>query len=141
MQEQWGERNCASMSRRTENRAHWEIEDDADCANYPERRLWLAVIVQALEDYEGLLQRIESAWNQTRRPVNRQLWIEACEVRRHCEHSLFEAICEHAGIPHRRILLKLNHFDREYCFNVIPVETRAEIRSAWQIRQFRKHIK
>lgn len=104
-----------------------EIEDGEQ--SFPERRLWAAVVLQALEDYEDLLRQFESYWNKVQRPVQYQLWCEACAIRRHCQHELFQTICEHAGIDYGRVVRKIRQMERDYCFASIPHETSGTVYS------------
>jgi hypothetical protein len=114
-----------------------EIDFEPD-ANYPERRLWLAVIVQALADYEDLLRKVESAWNHLQRPTQRQQYLEVKQLQRHLADPLFELICEHAGIAVEKVARKVRRFEKDYCFNAIPVEDDAPVLSDWQMRKVRR---
>lgn len=131
-----GTTELSSLNVRTQLRSPslW-YEPSADA--YPERRLWLSVVIQAIADYEGACYRIESTWVKTQRPVARELHLELESVRRQICHEFFNTVCDLAGIEHVVVLGKVKQFDWDYSIAAIPCDPHGEVLSVWQHRQVR----
>jgi hypothetical protein len=104
----------------------------------PERQLWAAVILTALEEYESWCRSSEKHWREWNQPAPRSYWMEILDIRRHCTHRWFGVVCALADIEHEWIIDRLQEIDREYCINSIPFDQGGEILSIWQKRALNK---
>lgn len=105
---------------------------------YPEQRLWQAIILATLNDYEEWCRRIESSWNHMQQPVNRDFKYALDGIRRECTDKWFQQICDLAQIARPSIFRQFDKFDKEYCVNVIPIASQPfQVLSEWQARKNR----
>lgn len=105
-------------------------------AAVPETRLWCAIILSTLVEYQEWLQRISSAWHRDQRPVPRgYLYAVQC-IRKQCGNEWFVNICELAGVSLHQVVRRFDSLDREFCIASIPFEEAMErIVSPWELRK------
>lgn len=116
------------------------IQLEADTVeSYPEQRLWCAVIMSALDEYQDCLQRISSSWHTHQRAVNRNYLEVLRNVRKSCDTPWFGMVCELADISPHRVIQRLDSLDREFCLSAIPFETEdTPYMSDYERRKFAK---
>ena len=73
-------------------------EHDAHESSVPEQRLWCAIILSALTEYETLLRSRNSS-----KPLRKQ-----------CEGAWFRHVCDCAGVEHSVVIRKLDQLDAKY---------------------------
>lgn len=93
-----------------------------DIGMYPEQRLWCAVILEALKEYEEYLQRISIVARTTKQPVDSTYRRGLAAIRRECAHKNFEFICELAQIPFKQVQTRFDRLDKEYCLSSIQFD-------------------
>lgn len=104
---------------------------------YPEQRLWTAVLLATLTEYEMTLKRIKEAWRMTGRPVSRNFLMELYSIRHECRHEWFRHICEMANWPPERILGKFNEFDKQYELSSVKFSATDNAVTRYQIRKIK----
>lgn len=105
----------------------------------PERRLWCAVIISAMEEYIEWLSRINTSWAVHQRPVNRNFRFSLMHIRKQCKTEWFHMICEMADFSVDRVARKFDALDREFCLSQIPFEDEPErFMSQWALRKISK---
>lgn len=110
--------------------------EDGEYPTYPERRLWSAVILATIHEYEEWLLRIESTWNNRQQPVNLSYFQALRIIRHECGNDWFAHICEMAEIAPDLILTKFDRLDREYCVRSIPrTDSPVTAATRWEIRK------
>lgn len=114
-----------------------EMQQFEPHTQYPEQRLWIAVICQAFHDYETLLRTIQFEWRRLKRPVKRQLRMNVEELERHMHHGLFQSICDHADIGHDLVRRNIMRLKRAYEIESVPFDDSSRILSDWQLKQVR----
>jgi hypothetical protein len=85
-----------------------------DGSIYPEKRLWTAIILFALVEYEDILKHIQKLWTSNKKPVSRHFHTQLRMLRYEIEHSWFQNICDIADQPHVSVLGKLKHLEDTY---------------------------
>lgn len=110
------------------------------CTGYePERRLWCAVMISAIDEYTEWLHRINVQWNSFNRPVNPDYKFSLKHIRRQCRSEWFQAVCEMADFSPDRIFAKFDALDREYCLHQILFADESErFMSQWALRKLAK---
>lgn len=86
---------------------------------FPENRLWCAIVLQAIADYECSLSRIVRKWSRTREALDAVFYYTTMEIRRECTHRWFAFVCEHAGVRVSDVLRRLTLLDETYCLRHI----------------------
>lgn len=81
---------------------------------YPEERLYLAIIIQAICDYESNLQRIQAAWLKNGEPVERNHADNLRVIRYECQGNGFQNFCLLADVPISKIFRKFQTLDKQY---------------------------
>lgn len=108
---------------------------DADLST-PEKRLWVAVILQTVAEYEEWARRIDRfhAVMKTEVPIEFQEALEV--VRRECMHQWFQHVCDMAEVRPSQVFERFKVIDRDYCVNHVPfAETRLSCDVALHIRK------
>lgn len=90
-----------------------QIEDE-NGGYYPERRLWAAVIVETLAEYEEQLRRIKYCREASPHPVNRIFFQAIKRLRYECEHAWFQNICWLANVEPSSVYVKFDELDAKY---------------------------
>lgn len=93
-----------------------ELEDFAD---FPERRLWVAIIIVAVCDYEEQLAFIRRIWSETGRPVDRIYLNQLRNLRHELNNPWFAEICELAGWQPQRVLGQLKRLEDRHGLSAI----------------------
>lgn len=109
-----------------------EMWIDIEQTGFREQRLWAAIVLATITEYENWLRRIEQIWRETERPVFAELFQEVEQVRRHIEHDWFWHICDLAGVQYLSVTKALDKLDREYCIGSIPRDATGELIPRWQ---------
>ncbi len=99
-----------------------------DNDGYPETRLWAAVVLQSINEYEHLLQRIQGTWLSSNRPVNRAHYEALANVREQCKSTWFVQVCELAGFDQLSVLNKFSNLEKMYgLINVVFTEQQSVV--------------
>lgn len=80
----------------------------------PEVRLWAAIVLVTVEEYEEWLKRIQSAWLMHGQPVR---WEYAWTLRRlryEINHQWFRSICDHANTEHSAVRKRILELEAKY---------------------------
>lgn len=88
--------------------------DTDDGSVFPEKRLWTAMILNALVDYELKLTNIQNMWLATKKPVGQWMHVELRILRYEMEHDWFKQICVIADQSYIAVIKKLDAMDEEY---------------------------
>lgn len=96
----------------------------SEAQNYPERRLFIAIALTLLEDYEHRLSTIAIGM-QTKRCVSVRHRFELVKLCEESESTQFEEICEVIGIHISHFIRKLRQMDERY--NLASVKWTNEI--------------
>lgn len=108
----------------------------------PENRLWMAVLIAAITEYEDLCVRIESSWNREQRPVNPAYRYALERIRQECDTAWFRAVCDMANVPRATVMRKLDQLDKDHCVRAIPyADQPPPTLSDWQRRKLRNKNK
>lgn len=105
---------------------------------YPEKRLWTAVIVFALTEYEQQLQVIQKM--SVDGQVSKHLLLQLRCLRYEVRHDWFGHVCENADVPQSQVIRKLQELDSKYKLseidfaNVDLQPTRYQLRKAKRLR-------
>jgi hypothetical protein len=103
-----------------------------DTSATPEIRLWLAIILQALTEYQEWLHRIQQQWLLHGEPVDGTYANTLRRVRYECEHEWFKHVCDLADISHDAFMRKLIDFEKTFGLcNVRFTDVGGEIMSAY----------
>ncbi len=118
------------------------VASDDNHNSYPERRLWCAVIISTMEEYEEWCIRIHTGWHVKQKPVSGSYKFAIQHIRRQCKGEWFQTICELADFPASRMSARFDQLDKEYCIAVIPFEGEDQkcFLSPWELRK-RAHRK
>lgn len=85
-----------------------------DGGYYPEKRLWVAVVLETLAEYEAQLNQIKQIRQSSVQPVNRIFFFAIKRLRYECDHSWFKNICWLADIDPARVYAKFDELDIKY---------------------------
>lgn len=85
----------------------------------PELRLWLAVIIMTVCEYEEMLNRIVNTWKKYRQPINRLRLNELYSLRFECRNPWFDYICEMANISPAIVFRRFDRLDEKYAIHSI----------------------
>lgn len=113
----------------------------------PELRLWVAIVLVSIEEYEEWLKRIQSAWLRHGEPVSYEYGATIRRIRFELEHPWFRHICDLANREHSDVLSRLTQLEARYGFHNVrfadmpppqpPKKSRREYLSAR--RKFRRN--
>lgn len=103
-----------SDSENVESRSMLRMDDVEECPTFPECRLWQAVIIHTIDEYEGWLKRIQANWLRWGQPVDRAYYHMLQTIRHETAHAWFAHICCIADIPQSRVLKKFSQLDKQY---------------------------
>lgn len=104
----------------------------------PERRLWAAVVVTALEEYEDWCRSAEKHWRMWNSPVPIAYYHELQDMRRHCMHRWFGVVCALADVEQEWVIARFDSIAKEYCINSLPFDHGGELLTEWQQRRLTK---
>lgn len=99
---------------RMEDRGLFNMEWPADEGTYPERRLWTAVVLFAIVEYEEQLRHIRKLWDADRKPVARFLLSALQKLRYEIRHPWFARACDLAERDQRDVVRRIRTLDQQY---------------------------
>lgn len=105
---------------------------------YPERRLWIAVIVQALVEYEELLRNIHKTWEAFRRPIHRSFYWSIRQIKHEAQDPWFGHICDMADVSQAVVVQKLSALDKKYKFGEVEFTDDHAVPTRYYIRKHKK---
>ena len=115
--------------------------DETPC--YPEQRLWTAIILFTIQEYEDTLALVKKLWTTENGPVSKYYLQTIRSIRYECRHSWFGHICEHANFHQDVLLKKMKQLDMQYGLAEVEftdednVVTRYQVRRSMQARDRR----
>jgi hypothetical protein len=81
---------------------------------FPERRLWVAVILAAITEYEDQLTHISKLWFADKKPLS-HFFINSLRMIKHeVYHDWFRHVCDLADIDQSHIIRKIKNLDLEH---------------------------
>ncbi len=83
----------------------------------PELRLWVAIVLVSLEEYENWLKRIQAAWLMRGQPVSYDYGSTIRRLRFEMEHPWFRHICDLANREHCDVISRLTVLEKKYGFH------------------------
>lgn len=111
-------------------------QQDEEQGHYPERRLWCAVVLSAVDEYMEWILRISNGWRTSRRPLPTHYKYSLNYLRQQCRSEWFVMICEMAEFPAHKVLKKFDELDREFGISQIPFEPSEDnFPSHWELRK------
>lgn len=108
--------------------------------SYPERRLWIAVILFAIEEYREQLVHIRKLWDADGRPVSKQLLLSLRGTKYEMQHAWFGHVCENADIDQSHIVRKVRELDQEFRLDEIKFAASDAGVSRMSVRRMRKRL-
>lgn len=81
---------------------------------YAEQRMWAAVALQLIDDYESTLKRIHSIWFDKKVKVNQANLMTLRQLRREAKGEWLNLILEHINIHGDHLIAKLDKLDKQY---------------------------
>lgn len=115
-----------------------EIEEMFDGGYYPEKRLWVAVVLTALTEYQDSCQRAALAWKvHNGKPVNRVFLSTLQAIRKDCGTAWFRQICMIAGVDQKTVFKKFDSYDEKHGILDIRFTERDEIVSRYYIEKIK----
>ncbi len=82
--------------------------------NYPERRLWVSIILFAIQEYQDTLALIQKQWTSSKAPVSKYYLQCIRSMRHELRHEWFNHICDLADVSQHQVLRKIKEFDFKY---------------------------
>lgn len=82
----------------------------------PEVRLWAAIIIRTLHEYEYWLFNAQQAWLEFHEPVHPHYAMNLREIRHELTHVWFGHICDNADIDVCAVMKRICRLEREYGF-------------------------
>jgi len=126
---------------RMEDFGPMSIEGDGE-TSYPEKRLWVAVVLATFDEYEEWVLRICKIWQTQGRPISEAYFDELRRIRRECHNHWFARICELADVPLTRVFDRFDEIEKDCGLSGVPHTTdNCRVISRWFIRKSRKKNK
>lgn len=95
--------------------ARYATEYEGTSNNYPERRLWVSVILYTITEYEAHLRAAAQIW-KTRRMPGRQAQLTIRNIRYEVLHDWFRHVCDLAGFEQTDVVRKIRALETQYGF-------------------------
>jgi hypothetical protein len=95
----------------------WElarVEVASTGEDFPEMRLWKAIVIQAIHEYEEWLGRIQREWLKYGEPVDIKLYNTLQLVRYECTCHWFRYVCDMADVEHEQVMRKFIQLEKHY---------------------------
>lgn len=83
----------------------------------PELRLWVAIVLTSIEEYEGWLKRIQTQWLLHGQPVAYEYGSTIRRLRFELEHEWFRHICDLANREHCDVIARIASLEKRYGFH------------------------
>ena len=99
---------------RMQDRGIFSTEWPDDAGTYPEKRLWVAVVLFALVEYEEQLKHIRKLWDAERKPITRFLLSSLQKLRHEIRHPGFARACELAEREQADVIRRIRALDKQY---------------------------
>ena len=112
--------------------------ESENSGGFPEIRLWAAIILNTLHEYEGLLTTIQTSWQIRKRPVNRLHLHGLNNIRRECADPWFRHVCDMAGTVASKVIAQLNKLDERYFLKDYEFTPRASIVSIYSLSRHKR---
>lgn len=125
------------MSQTTQTPRTYQTEGD-EIPVYPEQRLWTAVLLFSIQEYEEHLIRMWKVWEADRRPISKHFLSHIRGIKYEIQHEWFQHICDMAGRDHRAILWKLKQLELKHRFSEIKFSDQDTSVSRYQLRRMRR---
>lgn len=107
---------------------------------YGEQRLWTAIIVMALQDYEGQLVHIRKLWDGDKRQVPRYLFQALRVLRYEIQHEWFAHVCFLAEQDHSTMVAQLKRLDEKYKLSEVQFTDSDNPITRYQLRKAKKRL-
>lgn len=107
-------------------------------AVYPEQRLWTAIILMAVQDYEDQLIHIRKLWDADHRPLSRHLLHFLRVLKYEAQHDWFRHVCDLADLDQDHILNKMKEMDFKYKLSEVKFADTDHSITRYQLRKTRK---
>lgn len=114
------------------------VEDDGAGGTFPERRLWIAVIVYSMTEYEEQLKHIKKLWDAERKALPRQLLNVLRVLRYELRHEWFGHVCDLAEIAQSHVLTRIKALDKQYGLAEIEFDETLTMPTRYQMRKARR---
>jgi hypothetical protein len=112
--------------------------DEGDYRNYPERRLWVSIVLFALQEYEDTLAMVQKIWSETRAPVSKFYLQNIRELRYEMQHDWFTYICDLGDISQHQVLRKIKQLDLKYKFADVEFTREGYFVTRFQLKKIKK---
>lgn len=99
-----------------------------------ETRLWSAVIICALREYELWLRDIRTIWLARGEPVHKSYGTMLRDTQRELRHDWFRHICDLADVPHSTVMRKVVCLEREYGIINVTFADNGEELPLWKLQ-------
>lgn len=108
---------------------------------YPERRLWTAVILSAVLEYEQQLQHIQKLWTATHRPLAKGLLNHLRSLRYEIRHDWFRHVCDLADIDQSHVVRRIRELDQRHLLHEVKFTDEDTLPTRYQMRKARKRVR
>ncbi len=81
---------------------------------YPEQRMWAAVALLLIEDYEVKLTEAHRIWFDNKRKPDSGILLTLRQLRRVAGSPWFRTVCEYVNVHEDHITTKLDKLDKAY---------------------------
>lgn len=117
-----------------------DIEAEVEATEpYPEMRLWAAIVLNTVAEYELWLRRMQTDWLLNKgKLIRRSLYITLKDIEKEVRHSWFDQVCELAGVSQDIVINKLAQLDKQYGLLNMRFTDSPEFISEYAMRKARK---
>jgi hypothetical protein len=116
-----------------------EMELDAE-PTYPERRLWMAIILHAITEYEEQLRHIQKLWKADRKPVSKHLLTFLRGLRYEVRHDWFRHVCDLANIDQSHVISRIKQLDEQYHVAQVKFSGEDTMATRYQLMKAKKRL-
>lgn len=118
----------------------WFDEDYEGDESTPEKRLWVAVILASVQEYEEQLQVIHKMWSADHKPIAKQFQNQLKMLKYEMSHEWFRHVCEMADWDFYSIRGKLNALEEKYRLDEVEFTTEDSVILRFQIKKLRNRV-
>mgnify|MGYP001616459402 CR=1 FL=1 len=105
-------------------------------AIYPEKRLWIAIILNTVYEYEDQLKVIQKLWGAggSRKALSKHFLTSLRSIEYEVRHEWFNHVCDLADFDQARVIRKLKELDTEYKLSQVTFAAEDHIVTRYQVR-------
>lgn len=81
---------------------------------FAEQRLWAAVALQLIDDYEAVLRKVNMIWFEKRAKVSHHHLMTLRQLQREAKGAWFQLVCEHINVHGSHVLRKFQQLEKQY---------------------------